>query len=46
MAYPTMDLYVDGLKVAVGSADVDELDQWSDADALWSRGLMTERVND
>lgn len=34
MAYPAVNLYVDGVEVAVGSADVDELNQRSNADAL------------
>lgn len=37
MAYPAVNLYVDGVKVAVGSADIDELDQRSNTDALWRR---------
>lgn len=33
-AYPAVDLHVNGAEVAVGSADVDELDQRPDADPL------------
>lgn len=34
-AYPAVNLYIDGAKIAVGFADVDVLDQRSDTDALW-----------
>lgn len=33
-AYPAVDLHVNGAEVAVGFADVDELDQRPDADPL------------
>ena len=33
-SYPAMNLCVDGVKVTVGSADVDELNQGSDTDSL------------
>jgi hypothetical protein len=33
-SYPAMNLRIDGVKVAVGSADVDELNQRSDTDSL------------
>lgn len=36
-AYPAVNLHVDGVKVTVGSADIDELDQGSNADTLWRR---------
>lgn len=32
--YPAVDLHVDGAHVAVGPADVDELDQRPNADSL------------
>lgn len=34
ISYPAVDLHVNGAEVAVGFADVDELDQRTDADPL------------
>lgn len=37
VAYPAVNLYIDGVKIAVGSTDIDELNQRSNTDALWRR---------
>lgn len=43
VAYPAVNLYVDSVKIAVGSADIDELNQRSNTDALWRReGKITD----
>lgn len=39
--HPAVDFHVDGAHVAVGSADVDELDQRSNADSLRGREQST-----
>lgn len=39
--YPAVNLHVDGAQIAVGSADVDELNQRSNTDALRRRGKVT-----
>lgn len=34
VTYPAVDLNIDGVKIAVCSANIDELNQWPNTDAL------------